>query len=197
MFDDWQGIVAVVAAILIAYVVVLWLGITVWTYRDIRERTRDGWAQAVAFAMVLLFFIPGLFLYLILRPHETLTEAYERRLEAEALMRDTPERSTCRKCERPVKEEYLLCPHCRTSLRDPCLGCGRALELAWTACPYCGADGPRAPAPAQTAPAARRQAPPAPQTAPVPATAKRTTQPAPRTAGTGTAQQRSPGRNPR
>lgn len=196
MVNDWEGIVAVVAAILIAYAVVLWLGTIVWTYRDIRERTQDGWLQAAAVALVLLFNIPGLFLYLILRPHETRTEAYERRLEAEALMRDTPERSTCSKCDRPVNEEYLLCPHCRTSLRDPCLGCGRALELTWTACPYCGADGPRAPAPA-SAPAARGQAPPPPRAGPAPEAGGPVAQPAPRPASTTAAQRRSTGRNPR
>ncbi len=161
MFDDWESIVAVVAAILIAYGVILWLGIVVWTYRDIRERTRDGWSHAVAALLVLLFNIPGLILYLILRPHETLTEAYERRLEAEALMRDLPEqRPTCPNCDRPTKEEFLLCPYCRTKLREPCTGCGRALELGWTACPYCGAQGPRTVAPAATPVGTGSSAPP-------------------------------------
>ncbi|MDZ4278166.1 MAG: zinc ribbon domain-containing protein, partial [Dehalococcoidia bacterium] len=144
MFDNWQSWVALVVAILIAYGVVLWLGIIVWTYRDIRERTRDGWSQAVAALLVAIFNIPGLFLYLILRPHETLSEAYERRMEAELLMRDAPERPpSCPDCRRTVREEFLICPYCRANLREPCLGCGRALELAWIACPHCGAQGPQ------------------------------------------------------
>lgn len=144
MTDNWQPIVAVVVAILIAYAAVLWIGTIVWTYRDIRDRTRDGWSQTVAVGLVAIFSIPGLFLYLILRPHETLTEAYERRLEAEALLREMPDRNACPRCERPANEDYLLCPYCRTTLREPCLGCSRPLELAWTACPYCGAHGPQA-----------------------------------------------------
>jgi RNA polymerase subunit RPABC4/transcription elongation factor Spt4 len=144
MFDGWESIVTLVAAILIAYAVILWLGVVVWTYRDIRERTRDGWSQSVSVLLVLLFNIPGLFLYLILRPRETLTEAYERRLEAEALMREFPEeRSACPSCERTVKETFLLCPYCRATLREPCKKCKQLLDLSWIACPICAADGPQ------------------------------------------------------
>jgi len=143
MFDDSGSIVALVAAVLIAYAVILWLGTIVWAYRDIRERTRDGWSQTVAVLLVLLFNIPGLVLYLILRPRDTLAEAYERRLEAEALLRDLPETRSCPTCLRAVREDYLLCPFCRTKLREVCSGCGRTLDLLWSACPYCGAQGPQ------------------------------------------------------
>jgi hypothetical protein len=172
--DNWESIVALTVAILIAYAVVLWVGTIVWTYRDIRERTRDGWSQAVSVALVLVFNIPGLFLYLILRPRETLTEAYERRLEAEALMREMPERAVCTRCDRPVGEEFLLCPYCRTTLREPCLGCGRTLELSWSACPYCGANGPQASVtagPPVAAPMAEPSSPPSTDDWPEPAAA--------------------------
>ena len=36
MFEDWESLLAVGVAILIAYGAVLWLGIIVWIYRDIR-----------------------------------------------------------------------------------------------------------------------------------------------------------------
>ena len=145
MFDSWESNVTLVAAVLIAYAVSLWLGIIVWIVRDIRERSRDGWSQTASVLLVALFNIPGLFLYLILRPHETLAEAHERRLEAEALARDLPERSlSCPSCSRQMQDEFLLCPYCRTKLRQPCPGCSQALELGWNACPYCGAQGPQA-----------------------------------------------------
>ncbi len=157
MFDDWQSAFALVAGLLIAYGVVLWIGAVVWAYRDIHERTRDSWSQWVALALVVFFNIPGLILYLILRPHETLSEAYERRLESEALKREVMElQRSCPSCARPVKEEFLLCPYCRAKLHEPCTQCGQALELGWLACPYCGAQGPQtalAPAPRlETAP---------------------------------------------
>ena len=197
MPDNWEGVVALVPAVFITYAVVLWLGSIVWTYRDIRGRTQDGWSQGIALSLVALFNIPGLFLYLILRPHETLAEAYERRLEAEALMRDTPERMGCPRCERTVKEDFLVCPHCRTSLRDPCLGCGRALELRWSACPYCGADGPRAVAKAgarSAQPAAAPTQGPPPQEAPASDGGARANQPASQPASAGTPRTGTTGR---
>lgn len=188
MFDSWESIIALVAAILIAYAVILWLGTIVWTYRDMRERTRDGWSQAVAVLLVVLFNIPGLFLYLILRPHETLTEAYERRLEAEALMRDLPEqRPSCPICARMVNEAYLLCPYCCTKLREPCSGCGRALELGWIVCPYCGAQGPQNDVAAKAPMAAGRPTAAAAQPSP------RSTEQAPQAAGAGTSRERTSG----
>lgn len=166
MPESWEPVVAVIAAVLIAYASVLWLGVIVWTYRDIRARTRDGASQALAVLLVVLFNIPGLFLYLILRPHETLAEAYERRLEAEAIRQELAEqRRACPTCQRAVKEEFLYCPACCTQLQAPCERCGRALQLTWVACAYCGGPGPNA----MAAPTAATVA--APPSVPMPAAA--------------------------
>lgn len=143
MFDSWQPIFALVATILIAYAVILWLGTLVWVYRDIRERTRDTWSHTVSVLLVVIFNLPGLILYLVLRPRETLLEAYERRLETEALMGDMPERRVCPSCQRPTRPDYLVCPYCRTGLRQACAKCSKPLELTWVACPYCSAQGPQ------------------------------------------------------
>jgi RNA polymerase subunit RPABC4/transcription elongation factor Spt4 len=175
LFDDWQSAFAVIAAILIAYGVILWIGTIVWTYRDIRERTRDSWSQTVAVALVVLFNIPGLIIYLILRPSETLSEAYERRLENEAIRRDLAEQlRSCPSCSRPADEDFLLCPYCRARLREPCGSCSRPLELSWAVCPYCGSPGPQhvkapmavAVSPPAPAPAAPAVEPPAEAPAP-------------------------------
>jgi hypothetical protein len=152
--DNWAFWAAIGAALLIAYAVLLWLGMVVWTYFDMKDRSHDPVARWVATVAVLLFWIPGFFLYLIFRPHETLSEAYERRLEAEALKSELAEQhKTCPTCRRPSREEYLLCPFCRTVLQEPCVHCERPLELSWVICPYCGTSGPRSPA---TAPPAQR-----------------------------------------
>ncbi len=145
LFDDAESIITLVVAILIAYAVVLSLGTIVWAYRDIRSRTQDGWTQAVSALIVLVFNLPGLMLYLVLRPQETLSDVYERRLEAEALMRDMPEpQPACPSCNHSVNGDYLVCPNCRTRLREACANCSRPVELGWIACPYCAAPGPSA-----------------------------------------------------
>ena len=185
MFDDAESIITFVVAILIAYSVVLWLGTIVWAYRDIRSRTHDGWTQAISVLIVVVFNLPGLFLYLVLRPQETLSDIYERRLEAEALTRDMPQpEPACPNCNQSVNGDYLVCPNCRTRLREACAHCSRPVELGWAACPYCAAPGPSAGAgktttatPSQPPQPASRQAPPPPRAtrieSPAPATAKR------------------------
>lgn len=163
MFDDWQSIVAVVGAILGAYAVVLWLGIVVWAYRDIRDRTGDVWSQTVAVLLVAVFNIPGLILYLLLRPHETLAEVYERKLETDAIKQEmTEQQRRCPTCQLRVEGEFLFCPHCRTSLREPCSACKRPLDAGWSVCPYCGVQGPEPAAAVAAGP------PPLPQSAPTP-----------------------------
>ncbi len=170
MFDSTESIITVVVVILIAYAVVLSIGAIYWTYRDVRDRTRDGWTQAVSVLLVAIFNMPGLLLYLILRPHETMNEANERRLEAEALMPEMPdERPVCPGCQRSISEEFIVCPQCRTKLRQPCASCDRPLDLNWTACPYCATPSARA-EPASSTSSAAQDGPPPPATEPTAAT---------------------------
>jgi RNA polymerase subunit RPABC4/transcription elongation factor Spt4 len=163
---SWQDTVWLVVALLIAYCVVLWLSALVWVYRDVKSRTNDPVSQFVSVSLVLIFNLPGLFLYLVLRPQETLTEAYERTLETEAMLQELERLGTCPSCRRRIEEDYLLCPYCRTSLRKPCAQCGRALSFGWVACPYCGTDrvpltaaGAAGPQPQAASPAAGGPAP--------------------------------------
>jgi hypothetical protein len=116
---------------------VLWVAAVVWTYRDIASRTRDPFSQTVALVLVLVFSLPGLLLYLILRPKNTMADQYDRQLEAEALLHEIQEQATCPSCRRKIEADYIACPYCRTSLRVPCDSCGKALATTWVLCPYC------------------------------------------------------------
>jgi len=142
IWDDgtWQPALAAVIVVLSAYLLVMWVGALVWTYRDIRARTRDQLTQTVAVLVVLVFNLPGILLYMVLRPKETLAELYDRRLGSEALLREIQEQEACPSCRRRIEEGFLACPYCRTTLRVPCESCGKALHTTWVLCPYCGAD---------------------------------------------------------
>ncbi|MDH7487736.1 MAG: zinc ribbon domain-containing protein [Anaerolineae bacterium] len=129
-----QVIVALSGAFLLAF----WLSMVIWTFRDIRSRSRDIFAALLAALMVLLFGPIGLLLYLFLRPRETLAEAYDRALEEEALLREIEERVVCPTCGQPPQPDWMLCPYCHTQLKKPCAECGRLLEMEWRLCPYCG-----------------------------------------------------------
>ncbi len=76
------------ATILVLYVLVLWLSAVVWVYRDIRVRTNDPFSQWIAVILVGLFNVPGLIVYLVIRPQETIADAYERSLEAESMLHE-------------------------------------------------------------------------------------------------------------
>lgn len=137
MFQDLAGIGAALAAYLGLVGVVCWVAMIIWTFRDMRARSRDTLAQILMAVLVALLTIPGLFIYLFLRPRETLAEAYERSLEEEALLQEIEDKPVCPGCKQRVREDWQACPHCHTRLRKPCARCGRTLELSWDICPYC------------------------------------------------------------
>ena len=71
-----------------AVIAATWLGLILWTWRDIRQRSRDPLAPIAASLMVAVLGLFGIIIYVLLRPPETLAEAYERSLEEEALLQN-------------------------------------------------------------------------------------------------------------
>lgn len=118
---------------------VLWLALVVWAYRDMRARSRDTLAQLLVGLLVLLLNLPGVLIYVLLRPRETLSEAYERSLEEEALLQEIEEKPTCPGCGQRIQANWQACPHCHTRLKKQCYNCANMLELSWNLCPYCTA----------------------------------------------------------
>ena len=139
---DWVAIAKMVGLVAGLYLSAIWLTLVFWTYRDIRQRSRDPILQTVSILLVLLFFLPGHWIYLILRPRYTLTELYERSLEEEALLQELEDQKACPTCKRRVYDDYLVCPSCRTHLKEPCRSCQKPLSYAWVACPFCGLEKP-------------------------------------------------------
>jgi RNA polymerase subunit RPABC4/transcription elongation factor Spt4 len=159
---DWPGgslesTIRLVVLLLVTYALVLWLSAIVWVYRDVRTRISDDTSQWVAVLLVALFNVPGLIVYLVVRPQSTLADAYERSLETEAILRELHmTANSCQSCHRPVEDDFQVCPYCRTVLREACRSCGRAVRTSWTACPYCAMD--RAPSRVITAQAQSQSA---------------------------------------
>jgi hypothetical protein len=117
--------------------VALWLGLAFRTHRDAKRRIDDGWLVSVA-TLLGLVPIAGPLLYLLFRPPETLEEAHSRHVEIrlieERLGRVEPR---CPVCRTTVEGNYLVCPVCTTTLKEPCGACRAPLEPLWQACPYC------------------------------------------------------------
>ena len=139
---DLSGLVTVlqlVGAFLGVYLIAVWIGLVVWTFRDIRSRSRDLLMQILSVALVVFFFIPGILLYFLMRPREGLDERYERELAEEALLQDIEEKQACPACQTKTQPDFLFCPNCHTRLKRRCDNCHRVTSLRWNICPYCGA----------------------------------------------------------
>ena len=125
----------------IIYVAVIlvtsWLAMVIWAYRDMRARTRDWGMLFILTGIVLILNLPGLLIYLFLRPRETLTEAYEHSLEEEALLQEIEGRIKCPGCSQRVEGDWQACAECHTRLKNPCVRCNRLLAPSWKLCPYC------------------------------------------------------------
>lgn len=125
-----------------AFLAALWLSLVIWTYRDIRGRARDPLARILAVLVVAVLFLPGIAVYLILRPPRTLEEEYQHTLEEEALLQAIEDANLCPGCGRRVKESWMVCPNCHTRLKKNCHQCGKLMDLPWNLCPYCGTPAP-------------------------------------------------------
>jgi RNA polymerase subunit RPABC4/transcription elongation factor Spt4 len=125
-----------------AFLAAFWLSLVVWTYRDARARARDPLGRIMAVLIVAVFFLPGLVVYLILRPQRTMEEEYQNTLEEEAMLQAIEDSQLCPGCGRRVKEAWVLCPNCQTKLKKPCHQCGKLMELPWNICPFCGTPAP-------------------------------------------------------
>ena len=55
-----------------AFLIIFWISLISWAYRDIRKRTGDKLLQILAVIVVTLLFLPGILVYLILRPQQHL-----------------------------------------------------------------------------------------------------------------------------
>ena len=143
LVETVSNVIVIIAAFLGAFLAALWLSLVIWTFRDIRSRSRDIFAQILATLVVAILNLPGLLIYVMVRPRETLAEAYDRSLEEEALLQSIEERESCPGCGQRSDENWVTCPYCHTRLKKSCHHCGRAMHLRWTLCPHCGsADRP-------------------------------------------------------
>jgi RNA polymerase subunit RPABC4/transcription elongation factor Spt4 len=125
-----------------AFLAALWLSLIFWTYRDIRARTREPLTRILAAAVTAVLFLPGVVIYLILRPARTLEDEYQQTLEEEALLQTIEDSALCPGCARRVKDAWSVCPNCHTRLKKTCRHCSRLMDLPWTVCPFCGTAEP-------------------------------------------------------
>jgi RNA polymerase subunit RPABC4/transcription elongation factor Spt4 len=127
-----------------AFIVALWISLIIWCHRDIRRRSKDPLMHVLAVLVVAILFLPGILIYLILRPPHTVEEEYQLALEEEALLQTVEENTTCPGCGRRINEQWQVCPSCHTRLKKTCQHCKKLMDLSWDICPYCATPVPGA-----------------------------------------------------
>lgn len=126
-----------VTAVLIAYIVILWISLTVWTAMDIFSRSKNWLVRIGGILLVGLGFFFGFVLYLMIRPQTTIDDTKVRELE-ERILENQSRANLCPRCGEFLREDFLFCASCGLTLKKDCPKCSSKLELSWTQCPYCG-----------------------------------------------------------
>ncbi len=108
-----------------AYLLALWFVLVVWTFRDIETRSRSAVTQIFSTLLAVLFYVPGVLLYMILRPKETLDSAFQRSLEEEYLLQDLEELPLCPKCQHYVEASIPTRPGRARKRRRRRVSCAR------------------------------------------------------------------------
>jgi RNA polymerase subunit RPABC4/transcription elongation factor Spt4 len=133
-----KDLTTIAAALAAAFVAALWLSLIFWVFRDIRQRSRDPFLITLAVLIATVLFLPGVLIYLIIRPNITIEEEYQTVLEEEALLQTIEEPSRCPGCGRVTQTDWMICPSCHTRLQKQCHNCKKLMELSWDLCPFCG-----------------------------------------------------------
>jgi hypothetical protein len=135
-FDS--GTWLVIRNLTIFFVIVFWLAIAFWVYKDAKRRIEDPW---LVYMSALLGLVPpflGAFIYMLFRPPEYLEDVRERELEIKAIEKRLGGRDLhCPVCRAEVDSSFLVCPVCTTKLRQACTNCKQPLEALWQVCPFC------------------------------------------------------------
>jgi hypothetical protein len=120
------------------FVVVFWLALAYWVYKDARRRIEDPWLVAMSTLLGLMPPFLGVLIYMLFRPPEYLDDVRERELEIKAMEERLSRRDLfCPVCRAEVDSTYLVCPVCTTKLKQSCLSCKAPLEALWQMCPHC------------------------------------------------------------
>ncbi len=102
---------------------IIWILVVVWVYRDAAQRNMNGvlWALLVFFGNFV-----GLLIYLIVRSEELPNRIIGGVSEP------------CPSCGKAVPQSYSFCPHCGVRLKAVCPSCNKSVFSDWKVCPYCG-----------------------------------------------------------
>jgi RNA polymerase subunit RPABC4/transcription elongation factor Spt4 len=126
--------------IFLAAVVLIYSSCLIWITRDIKNRTNNFLIQISSIILGLLF-IPGLIIYLLLRPRETVDEKKSRNVIRKIeLVAIESKLRTCSHCTTLNKMKFKYCVNCGTELKSECKECSKLIDPLWQFCPFCSTE---------------------------------------------------------
>ena len=133
-----SGSSRLIIELLFGVLVVFWLALGYWTYRDARRRIEEPLFVGLATLVGLFPPFIGPMVYMLFRPPEFIDDRRERELEIRAIeSRLAAADIGCPVCHADVDPSFLVCPVCTTKLKQACSKCDAPLEPLWQVCPYC------------------------------------------------------------
>ena len=105
------------------FLLILWICILIWVYRDAEERNMNGILWAL---LVLVGNFVGLLIFLIVRNDE----AYR--------ISQSGDSRACQNCGTLVSDKFAFCQNCGTNLKLNCPSCDQSVSADWRVCPHCG-----------------------------------------------------------
>ncbi|PCI24598.1 hypothetical protein COB57_04235 [Candidatus Peregrinibacteria bacterium] len=129
-----EGIFPVLLKILLIYIIILWISLVVWVFRDVIHRSNNILFQVFSVLLNTLLPVFGLFIYLLIRSNRTLMEKYYEERELHSFSGDFE----CHACQTVIQEEHEYCFYCGEGLHHDCNHCKKMILLSFDFCTYCG-----------------------------------------------------------
>lgn len=117
---------------------VFWVVVLYWVWLDSGDRTSSRKMRVAYVLLTALLFVPGLIIYLLIRPSQTVEEIYWADLERRYLKYETAELGDCPKCGTQLFPGFTYCPNCRLKLKVKCPSCQVEMDKHYLFCPSCG-----------------------------------------------------------
>jgi len=108
-------------AIFSLILLVIWIMVIFWVYRDAERRGLNGLLWAL---LVFIGNLIALIIYLIIRTER-------------APNGNVVASKNCPHCEKSISGGYTYCPHCGKSLKNLCPKCEKEVNKEWVVCPHC------------------------------------------------------------
>lgn len=131
---------------MIVYFFIIWISLIVWVIKDIVNRTESIILQTISILIILIWTPFGIFIYLLIRPSQTLFEKYNNEVEDNLnIMQEMIEWKNedlwdvlhCFACDTPILHEFKYCPKCAIKLKNKCNSCSKIVYRNWKICPFC------------------------------------------------------------